>query len=710
MTQKADSSSIKASHEEPGEISDQSASLWRAMHRSQAIIEFDTNGQILEANQNFLDVVGYSLDEIRGQHHRIFCEDGYSKSEEYRKFWQALKRGEFASGEFKRFGKDNAEIWLNATYNPIFDTKGHPYKVVKFAANITDQKRKEAEFESQVNAIGRSQAVIEFDLNGIVTTANDNFLKTVGYSRDAVIGQHHRMFCDEKYAQSEDYQNFWEQLGRGEFIAGEFQRRHRRGHVIWLQATYNPILDPSGRPYKVIKFASDITEQKQSNAEFEGKVNAIDRAQAVIEFDMEGHVLNANQQFLATTGYSLKDIQGQHHKLFCEPEHVKSQEYQNLWTKLRNGEFVAGEFKRVGNNKRDIWLQATYNPIFDVAGTLTKVVKFATDVTESKRHSAEFEGKVNAMDRAQAVIEFDLKGNILAANNNFLDTVGYHADEIIGQHHRMFCEQEYVLSAEYRDFWQSLNRGEFFNGRFMRLGKHGRQVWIQATYNPIFDADGKPYKIVKFASDITAQVELEKSIQQQSEAMSASILELNKSINGIAEHTRLTRELSQGTRSEAERGNRALQDSSEAMAAIQKSSEDIDEIVKTIGEIAAQTNLLAFNAAIEAARAGEHGLGFSVVADEVRKLAEKSGDATRQINRLLGESLKCIDNGNEVSHRAKEAFSRITEGVEQTTSAVEQIDVSASSQLTTAAKVEKLIQELAKATRKNSPEAHSDHA
>lgn len=553
--------------------------------------------------------------------------------------------------------------------------------------------------EALWQAVNRSQAVIEFDLDGHVLDANARFLEAMGYRRDEVIGQHHRLFCDERHAQSRAYQEFWGRLGRGEFVSGEFKRVTRQGEEIWLQATYNPVLDGEGKPHKVIKLATDITLQKRAVAEYEGKVKAIDRAQAVIEFDLDGHVLTANQHFLDTVGYTLEEIEGRHHALFCQPDYAKSDDYRQFWARLRQGEFYSGEFRRLDKHGRDIWLQATYNPILDASGRPYKVVKFAHDVTAERQRNAEFKGRINAIDRAQAVIEFDLKGNILAANQNFLDTLGYHADEIEGQHHRMFCAPDHVVSREYRDFWLALGRGELFDGRFMRLGKHGRRVWIQATYNPIFDADGKPYKVIKFATDITAEVELEEHIQAQTEAMSQSIHALNASIASIAENTQLTRSLARETQQEANRGTQSLNDSREAMAAIQKSSEDIDAIVKVIGEIASQTNLLAFNAAIEAARAGEHGLGFSVVADEVRKLAEKSADATRQINRLLGESLKRIDSGNSVTQRATDSFARIVEGVTQTTDSIEEIATTASAQLETANRVDGAIRELARATR-----------
>ncbi|WP_245392481.1 methyl-accepting chemotaxis protein [Salinicola endophyticus] len=553
--------------------------------------------------------------------------------------------------------------------------------------------------EALWQAVNRSQAVIEFDLDGHVLDANARFLEAMGYRRDEVVGQHHRLFCDERYAQSRAYQEFWTRLGRGEFVSGEFKRVTRQGEDIWLQATYNPVLDDEGKPHKVIKLASDITLQKRAVAEYEGKVKAIDRAQAVIEFDLDGHVLTANQHFLNTVGYTLDEIEGRHHALFCQPDYAKSDDYRQFWARLRQGEFYSGEFRRLDKRGHDIWLQASYNPILDASGRPYKVVKFAHDVTAERLRNAEFEGRINAIDRAQAVIEFDLKGNILAANQNFLDTLGYHADEIEGQHHRMFCAPDHVVSREYRDFWLALSRGELFDGRFMRLGKHGRRVWIQATYNPIFDADGKPYKVIKFATDITAEVELEEHIQAQTEAMSQSIHALNASIASIAENTQLTRSLARETQQEAGRGTQSLNDSREAMAAIQKSSEDIDAIVKVIGEIASQTNLLAFNAAIEAARAGEHGLGFSVVADEVRKLAEKSADATRQINRLLGESLKRIDSGNAVTQRATDSFARIVEGVAQTTDSIEEIATTASAQLETANQVDTAIRELARATR-----------
>ena len=685
--------------------------LRTAIDRAQAVIEFDAQGYVLDANDNFCRTMGYERQAIVGAHHRMFCATEETEQPAYARFWERLAEGHFDSGEYRRIARDGSEVWLQATYNPIYNEAGEVVRIIKLASDITREKAISAEHASKLDALDRSRAVVEFDLDGHVLKANANFLTLMGYSEDELIGEHHRRLCDLEYVQSQDYRNFWARLARGEFVSGEFQRYTRDGREVWVQAVYNPVLDTRGRPTKIVKFASDITEQRRAQAEADGKFTAMDRAQGIIEFNLDGTIITANKNFRDTVGYRLDELVGQHHRMFCEPEYAASEDYKRLWQKLAAGEYIADQFKRLARDGREIWLQASYNPIFDPHGRACKVVKFATDITADKHRNTEFEGKVNAIARSQAVIEFDLKGYILAANDNFLNTLGYQRDELVGQHHRLLCEPSYVASAAYRDFWLALARGEFFGGRFMRIGRFGQRIWIQATYNPIFDADGQPYKVVKFATDITDQVEREEHIQRQCDAMRDAVEKLNASIASIAENTRLTQEMARTTQREASQGVKALDNSTEAMGAIQKSAEDIEEIVKVIGEIASQTNLLAFNAAIEAARAGEHGLGFSVVADEVRKLAEKSADATRQINRLIGQSLKRIDSGNEVIRVAHDAFGRIAEGVEQTTSSVEEIATTTQEQLGTATRVDSLIRELTDSAHENvERESRAQHA
>ncbi|WP_426781486.1 methyl-accepting chemotaxis protein [Pseudomonas syringae] len=680
-------------------------SLMTAIDRSQAMIEFNLEGNILRANTNFLDCVGYRLDEIQGRHHRIFCTPDHASSLEYATFWKKLSEGAFDEGQYKRLGKGGKEIWLQATYNPVLDEHGNPFKVVKFATDVTHQRKTNAEYEGKVSAIERSQAVIEFDLNGRVLSANENFLSILGYRLDEVQGQHHRMFCDDEYLNSPAYRAFWAKLERGEYDSGEYKRVGKNGRELWISATYNPILDPDGRPYKVVKFANDVTESRARQAEQAGKVTAIERSQAVIEFDLTGKVLTANRNFLNVFGYDLNEIVGEHHRMFCSEEFISSLAYRELWDKLGRGEYDANEYKRKRKDGREIWIQATYNPIFDAQGKAYKIVKFALDVTDAKESSVEDKGKVTAIDRAQAVIEFDMAGNILTANPNFLKAMGYGMQELKGQHHRIFCEEEYVRSTSYREFWHSLGQGEFFSGRFMRLSKYGQHIWIQATYNPIFDHEGKPFKVVKFATDITRQVEIEQAIEAKTLAMDNSVKALMGAIAYVAQSTGTATELARQTREQASRGSQTLNKASEAMGMIAKSAEGIQDIVQVISEIASQTNMLAFNAAIEAARAGEHGLGFSVVADEVRKLAEKSSRATKEINKLILETVGRIESGNEISLSAGEAFEQIVEGVMQTTQAIDGINAATEKQRVSAQEVESLIVELHKANANGSTEA-----
>ena len=551
-----------------------------------------------------------------------------------------------------------------------------------------------AELRSLWATTEKERAVVEFSPDGVILRANANFLTLMGYRADEVVGLHHRIFCDTAYANSQAYQDFWIMLASGREASGEFRRLNKTRSEVWIHGSYTPVLDESGNVQKIVKVATDITGARTLADDHAGKVRAMERAQAVIEFDLHGHVLAANDLFLHLMGYSLEEVKGQHHRMFCEPSYLNTDAYRSFWEKLGRGEYDAGQYKRIAKGGREVWIQATYNPIYSSDGRLIKIVKFASDITEFKRGVAERDGRLAAIDRANAVIEFDLEGNVLAANQNFTDAIGYTLREIVGKHHRIFCDPETTATAEYRDFWARLSRGDYHAGRFERVSKHGYRVWLQATYNPVLDESGRPYKIVKYASDITAQVERERRMQASLIAMSEKIDELSQSIDGIATRTREATAVATETQAEADTGGRTLAESMSAIKEIEQSSAGISEVVKVISEIATQTNMLAFNAAIEAARAGEHGLGFSVVASEVRRLAERCSQANNEIRRHIDESVHRIKTGSETSGRAANGFDRIRAGVDRTTETIAAIHQVTEKQATATRTVSELLREL----------------
>jgi len=382
-----------------------------AISRSLAVIEFGMDGVVITANQNFLDALGYTLAEVKGKHHSLFVEPEMRDGAAYREFWDGLRRGEFQAAEYKRVGKGGRAVWIQATYNPIMDRHGKPVKIIKFATDITAQKIRSMEDAGKIAAILRSQAVIEFDMDGTIVTANDNFLKALGYTLAEIQGKHHSMFVDPATRDSAPYREFWASLNRGEYQSAEFKRFGKGGREVWILASYNPILDEKGRPFRVVKFATDVTEQKLKTADFEGQIAAIGKSQAVIEFAMDGTILSANDKFLNALGYSLSEIKGKHHSMFVDPAERESAAYRDFWAQLRGGHYVAAEFRRLGKAGREVWIQASYNPILDLNGRPFKVVKYATEITAQVIARRKSENVRNMMESVAAGAD-DLKVSV----------------------------------------------------------------------------------------------------------------------------------------------------------------------------------------------------------------------------------------------------------------------------------------------------------
>jgi methyl-accepting chemotaxis protein len=632
-----------------------------AINRTQAVGEFTLDGTVIRLNENLLSAIGYTEAEVTGQNHSMFVDPASRQSPEYRLFWDKIRRGENVSGQFRRTSKGGGETWVQASYNPIIGADGKPFKMVEYAIDITAQVVKNFDFGGQIEAINKAQAVIEFSLDGKILQANANFLAAVGYSANEIVGQHHSMFVDPIYRQSQDYRLFWEKLGRGEYDAGQYKRIGKGGREVWLQASYNPIFGGDGKPFKVVKYATDLTDQVIKNADFSGQIDAINKAQAVIEFSLDGRVLRANTNFLNAMGYTENEIAGQHHSIFVDPTYRQSNDYRLFWEKLGRGEYDAGQYKRIGKGGKEVWLQASYNPIVGPDGKPFKVVKYATDLTEQVMKNADFSGQIDAINKAQAVIEFALDGKVLRANPNFLTTMGFTEVELVGQHHSMFVDPAYRQSSDYRLFWDKLSRGEYDAGQYKRIGRGGKEVWLQASYNPILGPDGKPFKVIKYATDISAQVKasevLQAAVQQTQEVVGAAkendlrhriplegktgdIAQLCEGVNGlldtistiVGEVAETTHTLTTAAR-EISSGNTDLSQRTEEQAAsLEETAASMEQLTNTVrqnAENAQQANKLASSASDVAVKGG------SVVAEVVHTM-DGITHASRKIADIIG--------------------------------------------------------------------------
>lgn len=464
------------------------------------------------------------------------------------------------------------------------------------------------------------------------------------------------------------------------------------------------------------------------------RLDAIDEAYAVIEFDTDGNILSANRNFLEAMGYSEQEVVGHHHSMFLTEDYSNSSEYKTFWNNLRAGQMQAAEFRRFGKNGREVWIEATYCPVKRSNGSVERVMKLATDVTRKRLRRFDFESQITAINESQCVIEFDLKGTILKANQNFLDFMGYREDQIVGEHHSRLCDPDFAHSDSYKAFWAKLGSGEFQAGEYQRYTRSGREVWLQASYNPVFDLNGKPFKVVKVATDITeiaqrrkaresAQTEIYSGLQNVSAAViqsnsqaSAAVEDANGTATNVQSVAAGAEELAASFAEISRSASEALMIAREAVTESERTSQimsglseatlSIGQIVELINSIADQTNLLALNATIEASRAGEAGRGFAVVANEVKGLASQTStaieDISRQIHAVQGtshEAVEAIGQITGVIGRIDSIAASIASAVEEQTAVTKDISHNMQDAAQNVSKITAAIEDIAQATR-----------
>jgi len=520
-----------------------------------------------------------------------------------------------------------------------------------------------------LTAIHKAQAVIEFNLDGTIITANGNFLSVVGYSLPEIAGKHHSMFVDPQFAKGPEYRQFWERLNSGEFFSDKFRRIAKGGKEVWIQASYNPVLDANGKPFKIVKFATDITAVEARTRELEGEIAAINRSMAVIEFHVDGTIINANQNFLAVVGYSLSEIAGRHHSMFVDPDYANGPAYRQFWEKLAHGEYFADKYRRLAKGGREVWIQASYNPVLDANGKPFKVIKFASDVTD-----IELERRRAADEQAAKLAQ----GKVVMK---------------LGDGLRQLTEGNltYRVTESFPNEYESLRAD--FNGAMSKLQETLKSIVSNAEAVRTGTAE------IADASD-----DLSRRTEQQAAALeetTAALSEITTTVAKTAASAQKARDAVTSARGEAEHSGDIVGQAIGAMGQIEQSAKKVAQIIGVIDEIAFQTNLLALNAGVEAARAGDAGRGFAVVASEVRALAQRSAEAAKEIKALILASSQQVDGGAKLVAETGHALARIVTRVNEINTLVADIANGAEQQSTGISQINVAIQEMDQSTQKN---------
>ncbi len=674
-----------------------------ALNRVQAVIEFELDGTIKHANDNFLAAMGYTLDEIKGKHHSMFVEPAYRNSPEYRQFWSDLNAGKFMVDEFKRIRKDGSEVWIQGSYNPIFDSTGRPVSVIKFATDVTEQKLQRADFEGQLAAIDKAQAVISFSMDGTILNANENFLNALGYSLDEVKGRHHRIFVQKDLVESAEYRNFWEALNRGEYQAAEYLRIGKGGKEVWIQATYNPILDMNGKPFKVVKFATDVTERKLQEVENRKIANyssALKGSQAnIMMADNDFNIVYLNDEFLelmryresalrtALPSFSVDKLMGSCIDVF----HKNPSHQRQMLSALR-------EPYRTSIEIANLHFGLIFQPWYDLDGNRIGTIMQWIDRTAEVMIEREIAEVVNAANDGDFTKQIAMEGkegffaNLSKGLNQVMGTVEVAINDIVR-----------VLGAMAKgDLTERVTRD--YEGALGQL-KNDVNATADKLTDVIANIRQSSSAITSAANEIAqGNTDLSQRTEEQASALeetASSMEEMTSTVRQSAENAVEANRLASDAQQKAKHGGSVVNDAVVSMEEINKASKRISDIIGVIDEIAFQTNLLALNAAVEAARAGEQGRGFAVVAGEVRNLAQRSAAAAKEIKDLIRDSVAKVEDGTRLVNASGETLEQIVEAVERVTVIMRDLADAAQEQTSGIEQVNTAVSEMDEMTQQN---------
>lgn len=672
------------------------------------VSETDLKGYITYVNDMHCEVSQYSREELIGSNQNIVRHPDMPK-EVFKEMWATIGRGKIFRGKVKNRRKDGTPYYVDGIFTPVLGEDGKPVKYIGIRFDITETTLENQRMKGIVDAIDASYAFIEFDINGNIQNANENFLKTMGYSLSEIAGKHHRIFVDPHYASSPEYAAFWYDLKNGKVQIAEFKRINSAGKEIWLQAVYSPVKDEMGRILKVVKIATDVTaqihlreeakqaaeelkaqeeeirqqmeemsatqeEMARASAEMKGITTAIDSSFAYIEFDPHGNILNANDNFLKAMEYNLNDIKGKHHRLFVDKAYANTSEYDRFWSDLANGKENNDQFKRFTRSGKEIWLQAVYSPVKDSTNKVIKVIKIATDITAQKLAALNALGLKATVDSSFAEIEFDAKGNILDANQNFVKALGYYnVKDIVGQHHSMFVDAEYRRSADYTRFWEDLGNGVTQEGQFKRITKDGKEIWIQAAYTPVKDENGKVIKVIKIAIDITAQkqaaLETEKAANEVNRvvsAMASGDLTQRYTVDSKGE----LKVMGDSMNAAITNLNNLLSNISQIANLVASSAEELltkgEQMKNTTQEVASATQQMAEGAQQQAQQTDES----SKLIEGVLKSANEMGKKAETINVAAERGQKSASEGLSTIRKVVENMSEILNSASTTSNSI----------------------------------------